>query len=27
MFDKSVGAVKTLCDVAEGLLKKEGKLK
>jgi malate dehydrogenase len=27
MFDKSVGAVKTLCDVAAGILKKEGKLK
>jgi malate dehydrogenase len=27
MFDKSVGAVKTLCDVAADLLKKEGKLK
>jgi malate dehydrogenase len=26
MFDKSVGAVKTLCDVAAGILKKEGKL-
>ncbi len=26
MFDKSVGAVKTLCDVAAGMLKKEGKL-
>jgi malate dehydrogenase len=27
MFDKSVNAVKTLCDVASGILKKEGKLK
>ncbi|HEX9463713.1 MAG TPA: malate dehydrogenase [Alphaproteobacteria bacterium] len=27
MFDKSVAAVKTLCDVAAGILKKEGKLK
>jgi malate dehydrogenase len=27
MFDKSVNAVKTLCDVAAGLLKKEGRLK
>ncbi len=26
MFDKSVNAVKTLCDVASGILKKEGKL-
>ncbi len=26
MFDKSVGAVKTLCEVASGMLKKEGKL-
>ncbi len=26
MFDKSVGAVKTLCEVAAGILKKEGKL-
>ena len=25
-FDKSVAGVKTLCDVAAGLLKKEGKL-
>jgi len=27
MFDKSVSAVKTLCDVASDILKKEGKLK
>jgi malate dehydrogenase len=27
MFDKSVEAVKTLCDIASGILKKEGKLK
>ena len=27
MFDKSAGAVKTLCDVAAGLLKKEGLMK
>jgi malate dehydrogenase len=26
MLDKSIGAVKTLCDVAAGLLKKEGKM-
>jgi malate dehydrogenase len=26
MFDKSVGAVRTLCDVAAGILKKDGKL-
>jgi len=26
MLDKSIGAVKTLCDIAAGLLKKEGKM-
>ena len=26
MLDKSVSAVKTLCEVAAGILKKEGKL-
>jgi hypothetical protein len=26
MLDKSIGAVKQLCDIAGGLLKKEGKM-